>query len=359
MSSLGNQKIIKAQKRLVVRHKSPKRNYQNKFEELYQNYKTRKAKNELLKQRILSEREQKDLTECTFTPKITKLKNIFIKKPVKLTLKEEALKNQKANKIQLESHLTDLINRQNEWLENKKNRLNRRIVAETMKNLEKCVFEPKIQKPNKKTIYNLRSEARKIIEKPDSYLNFITKNREFRKNKSNSKFYEYPISKGLVSPRKFRLLKLNKINDYDYTKHQLTERSLIFKNQSKSNLNNNLSISLSNKSFHIKKKEPRKTSVPSSKLKINNITDDELYKMVSLKEKEKINKEMKEHTDENMDSLFQGKDKVNFKEAMDRLHYALVNLKLDNENEKAKINANENGNVKKKENIVKKIDNEN
>ena len=86
MSSLGNQKIIKAQKRFVVRHKSPKRNYQNKFEELYQNYKTRKAKNELLKQRILSEREQKDLTECTFTPKITKLKNIFIKKPNKFKL---------------------------------------------------------------------------------------------------------------------------------------------------------------------------------------------------------------------------------------------------------------------------------
>ena len=81
--------------------------------------------------------------------------------------------------------------------------------------------------------------------------------------------------------------------------------------------------------------------------------------MVYLKEKEKINKEMKENTDENMDSLFQGKDKVNFKEAMDKLHYALVNLKLDNENEKAKIKANENGNVKKKENIVKKIDNEN
>ena len=82
MSSNGKTKIIKTEKRIVTRQKSPVKNNQTKFDQLYQNYITIRAKNELLRQRILQEREKKELSNCTFslkltkTPKISFLKNI-------------------------------------------------------------------------------------------------------------------------------------------------------------------------------------------------------------------------------------------------------------------------------------------
>lgn len=347
MSSSGKVKIIKTQKRIVERQKSPIKKNQDKFEQLYENYKTIKAKNELLKQRILSEREKNEFSECTFTPKLTKMKNMFKKKPINLSLKAEALKNKREqkNKLRPESNFVNLVNRQNEWLENKNNKLNKRIVTETMKKMERCVFEPKLQKVKKKTFTNLKTEASKIIEKPDSYMNFINKNRQFRKNKSNSKLYEYPITKGLKSPlkSKSKILKVNKINDYDYTRHLLTERSYVLKNQSNSNLNNNVSITLSNKSFFSKKQEKRQKSIPLKRLKINNYyTVDEIYKMVYFKEREKMICEIEDYTDDYMELLFKGKEKIPFKKAMERLHYALINLDLNNEVEKNGFNGNDN-----------------
>ena len=60
MSSNGKTKIIKTEKRIVIRQKSPVKNNQTKFDQLYQNYITIRAKNELLRQRILQEREKKE-----------------------------------------------------------------------------------------------------------------------------------------------------------------------------------------------------------------------------------------------------------------------------------------------------------
>ena len=48
MSSNGNTKIIKTEKRIVIRQKSPVKNNQTKFDQLYQNYITIRAKNEFL-----------------------------------------------------------------------------------------------------------------------------------------------------------------------------------------------------------------------------------------------------------------------------------------------------------------------
>ena len=351
MSSSGVTRIILTRKRIVGRKKSPSKNSQNKFEQLYENYKTRQVKNEKLKQKILSEREKKHLTECTFSPKTNKYKNIFNKKPFDSYLKGEALKNETNTKKKLltDSNIQDWIDKQNEWLENKNNKLNKRIVTETMKDMEKYVFEPQIQKTKKRTISNLKIEAHKIIEKPDYYLNYIKKKRQFIKNKSNSRLYEYPISGDWKSPYKKNKLRINRMNDYDYTKHQLMERSYMLKNKSSSNFNNNISMSISNKSFNSKEKE-RKT-ITVSKLKINNLKGDELYKIVYLREKEKLNRNIKDYTEENLEKIFQGKDKIHFKQALERLHTVLIDLNLDNmkenENERNLINGNYNSNDNK------------
>ena len=244
MSSIGNIKIIKIGKRIVGRQRSFGKSNQNTFEKLYNNYKTRNAKLEQLKERINSERKKNELSQCTFTPKLTKMKNIFNNK------NSSKNKNSVNSILKSDSKKNDLIKRQNLWLENKNNKLKKRIVTETMKSMETCVFEPEIKKVNKRTISNLKTEASKIIHKPESYLNYIKKNKQFRKNKSNSKVYEYPITHGKKSPNKLKLLKLNRSNDYDYTKHQLSERSYILQNKTNSNINNNISISSSNKSFN-------------------------------------------------------------------------------------------------------------
>ena len=343
MSSSENVIMIRTKKRLVERKKSPNnRTTKNKFQQLYDNYKTRQAKNEMLKQSILSEREKKYLTECTFFPKTTKLKKILNKKEVESSIKEEKIKNKNEKKdlINSNSNLENWIKRQNQWLENKNNKLNRRIVTETMKNMEKCIFEPQIQKVNKRTISNLKTETQKIIGKPDSYLNYIHKNRNFRKSKSNSRTYEYPITGDWKSPFKMKHSKINRRNDYDYTKHQLTERSFILKNKSNSNFNNNISLSISNKSLN--SKEKHKMNIPISKININNLKADELYKMIYLKGKEKMNQDLKDYTDENIDKLFKGKEYIYFNKAMERIHTVLVNLNFDdekdNKNEENPIN---------------------
>ena len=333
MSSSGNVIIIKSKKRLVKRKRSPNNGNKKKFQQLYDNYKTSQAKKEMLKQSILSEREKKYLTECTFSPKTTKMKKIFNKNLVEPSIKEEIIKNKNEKKtlVNSKSNLENWIIRQNQWLENKNDKLNRRIVTETMKNMEKCVFEPQIQKVRKRTISNMKTETQKIIGKPDSYLNYIHKNRDFRKSRSNSRSYEYPITGDWKSPYKIKHSKINRRNNYDYTKHQLTEKSFMLKNKSNSNSNNNISISTSNKSFNAKEKS--KVNNPISKIDINNLNADELYKMIYLKEKEKINQDIKDYTDENIEKLFKGKEYIYFKKAMERVHTVLVNLNLDEEKE--------------------------
>ena len=310
------------EKRVVRRQRSFGQNNQNTFEKLYNNYKTRNAKMEKLKERINSERKKNELSECTFSPKLTKMKNIFNKKSTSTNKKSIN------NILKSDSKIVNLINRQNKWLENKNNKLKKRIVTETMKSMETCVFEPKIKKINKRIISNLKAEASKIIEKPDSYINYIKKNNLFRKNKSNSKMYEFPITHGEKSPKNLKRLKLNRSNDYDYTKHQLTERSCMLQNKNNSN-NNNISITSSNKSFNKKEIEIKRKSIQLSKLK--NLNPDEIYKMIYLKEKERLNKEISDNT-KNLENIFEGKEQIHFKKAMEKIHTIIINLNLDDEN---------------------------
>ena len=349
MSSSRVSKIILTQRRLVERKKSPVKTSPNKFDQLYQNYKTMQANNEKLKQIILFKREKKHLTECTFKPQTNIQSKKFNKKLFCSPAKKEVNKNKK--EIKTDSKIIDLINRQNKWIQNKNDKLNRRIVSETMKNMEKCIFEPQINKFKKRTISNLKTETQKIIEQPQSYLEFIKKTREFRKNKSNSRLYEYPISGDWKSPYKKKNSRLNRINDYDYTKHQLISKSYILTNKTCSNFISNKSSNISNKSFN--GKEKGKKVIQISKMKINNLKEDEIYKMIYLEGKEKINQEIKDFADENLEKLFKGKEKINFKQAMERIHTVLIDLCLDDkikEIEEKENNINGNNNSNDKEN---------
>jgi hypothetical protein len=255
---------------------------------------------------------------------------VFRKKPFEGITQEKRINNKINTKESLNTdpNVTDLINRQNKWLENMKNKLNHKIDAEEIKKIEGCVFKPEIKKVNKIVISNLKIKSYKIVEKPDSYINYVKRNIKFRENKKKSKEYELPISKNWKSPHKNRIIKTN---DYDYTKHELTENSYLIKHKD----------SMPNKSF--KSKDEKKTkSTPIYKLKITNISNNELYSMIYLSEKEKIEKNINDYTEENVQIIFGKKKQINFRLAMEGLHKALINLNLSDINEDEKFNKTEN-----------------
>ena len=323
MSLNGNIKMIKTEKRIVERQRSSEKNRQKQFPQLQINDKTKHTKEELIKRKRLSKAVRNEISTIVIDPKITKNKKKISKNKTDVKLFDK--------KKNIDSNIEDWINRQNKWMENKTNKLNRRIVTETLKKMENCVFEPKINKGNRKIFINLNTKSHKIIKSPDSYMNYIIKNEQFRKNKSNSKIKEnHKAKKGKsLNKGKNKMLKINKLNDYDYTKHQLTERN---NNLSISNYNNNTSISISSKSFYQKEKEKARRSVPLSKLKLTNLTEDELYNMIYLNEKDKMDKELIDFTSQNEEIIFKGKEQIHFKQAMEKLHIALININLDDVN---------------------------
>ena len=335
----GNKKIKKTQKRLVERQRSTEKNHNNKCQLLNENKNEKQSREQLKRIKMHSIRERKELS--TFSPKLTKYKNKYSKNQNNALLKKERTEM----RINTDTNITDWINRQNVWMENKKNKLNERIVIETMKKMEKCIFEPKINKVNKKIISNLKIESHKILEKPESYINYVRKSIQFRKNKSTSKNNEYPITKDAKSPYKGKnkIIKINKLNDYDYTKHQLTGRNYLLHNKCNSSYNN-ISINVTNKSFNAKDKEKTRRSIPLSKLKLTNLSEDELYKMVYLNEKDKIEKKLKDFTDKTEEMIFKGKEQIHFKKALEKLHITLININLDDSK-----NNEDNNNIFEKE----------
>ena len=96
------------------RGKSSEKNHNKKFQQLYDYYKYQKTKEERYRQRILSEREKKELAECTFS-KICKNKPFEA-----LTQKERDNNKIKAMELlKTDENIANLIDRQNKWLEKK------------------------------------------------------------------------------------------------------------------------------------------------------------------------------------------------------------------------------------------------
>ena len=329
MSSNKRQINIKNDNHNIEKQKISGKNQTKKYQQLYENYKIQKTKKENYRKKIISEREKNELAECSFSPKINKKTNIFIKKIFDPINKEAHTNNKLKAKelLKTDSNTANLIERQNQWLEKKNNKLKQKIVTEAIKSVEGCVFKPEIKKINRSLISNLKIETNRIVEKPDSYINYIKRNKKVRENKINNKLNDYPVIKDWKSPIKNRTLK---INDYDYTKHELTDNNYLFKNKSSSNYNMDFSNNLQNKLLKSKEVKTIK-SIPISKLKITNISNNELYSMIYNNEKEKIEKNLEDYTEENIEKIFQGKNQIYFKQAMEGLHNSLINLNISDE----------------------------
>ena len=64
--------------------------------------------------------------------------------------------------------------------------------------------------------------------------------------------------------------------------------------------------------------------------------------MIYLKEKERLNKEISDNSNKNLENIFEGKEQIHFKKAMEKIHIIIINLNLDNENNNNIMNGTNN-----------------
>ena len=350
---MDNKKKQKPNQKFIKRNRSPQttnNKVPDKYELLYKNYSTNKIRKELKRQKIIEEKEKNEMAECSFNPKINGSPNFKKKSNVK-NLKQNNINNNKVRNKEKHQKLVskqqnkNFYYRQTKWLEEKNKKIDHKKIEEAFKNIEGCVFEPEI---NKQITNNFKTESLKLVEDPFSYMNFIKrlkKGREENQKKKSIELRNHEIKTAKSPPvrNKFK----QKYNNYDYTKHELSENCFLIKSSSKtkhslsknkSNENLKKSNNETTNTFHTQRNfgekfVGNKKSLPFSKMKITNITNDELYALVYMNEKEKFEKNVIDYTEENMYNVFEGKKQVTFKQALENLHNILINIDFNDKDD--------------------------
>ena len=298
------------------------------YKRLYNLNKIKKEKEEDYRQKMLKIREFNELSECSFAPKVnkdfeSKKENIFNNININsnntnnqnlFTDKSSSFGNKDKNEDMTDSLISDLLKRQDEWIKkkNKKMEINKQLEKERAK--EKLIFYPEINKNNQKIFDSMKINAQEIVEDPESYKEFIDRNKKYQKNlETNNNLKE--INKIRNS--------INK-NNYDYTEHKLLN---------KNNLNINSNKSKESKSVDMKK-QIRNKNIIYTKTKINNINNNDIYNMIYLENKEKYeNRKNEGFSEKEKKYIFNGKTQLEFKEALDVIHQKLINLDFYDESD--------------------------
>lgn len=295
----------------------------DRYKRLYNLSKLNKEKAENYRQKIKEQRDLEELAECSFAPKINKdfkykkvrlfnSKNYFSEKP-----KQKEKEREKGEEI-TDQIIQDLLKRQEEWVKKKNRKMEINKQIENNKAKEKLIFAPEINRNNQKIFDDMKIETQEIVADPESYKEYIDRNKKFIPNygMNNSSNKEYNKTKN----------NLNNIK-YDYTKHKLVNNSII------SNISVNKNKYKNSKSVDSKRQIIRK-SIPISKTKISNIKDEDIYAMVYFDSKEKYENRINEGFSEmEKKNIFKGKTQLEFKEALDILHETLINLDIIDDND--------------------------
>lgn len=307
-----------------ISNNNPKPHQNNyRFQKLYDFSKIQKAKEEEVRKKVYEEREIAEVASCTFHPKINKNYN---PEKVFLSPNNTNVKTQKQN-INYDSKISDLLQRQSEWQDNIRKKQEIRKLNEKNKSLDKLVFNPEINKISKKFLENLRTDAKDLLKDPESYSDFVArnKNKKIIENNSNNSNNKRNKSKPL-----------DKVN-YDYTKHilartQTPNRDVEIYNEKTENINKDNKNNNDN--------EQVKKSIPYNKKKVLNMNDDEIYSVVyrnnKIKMEDKIREGFKYKDKEN---IFNGKKIIEFDEALNTLHKVLIDIDVsDDDKEEENIN---------------------
>ena len=290
----------------------------DRYKRLYNLSKIKKAKDENYRQKVKEQRDMEELAECSFAPKINKdykfkkvtlikNKNSFIDKS-KMRSKGEEITDQ---------IILDLLKRQDEWVKKKNKKIEINKLKEKKKIKENLIFVPEINRKNKKLFNDMKIETQEIVADPESYKDYIDRNKKIIQNfskKKNSK-----------DSKKNKNSLIN--NKYDYTEHKLLNKNII---KSFSFSNNKIKQS---RSVDAKKNLIRK-SIPIYKSKISNIKHEDIYSMLYFDSKEKFENRINEgFSEKEIKNIFNGKTQIEFKEALDKLHKLLINLNINEDND--------------------------
>ena len=204
------------------------------YKRLYNLNKLNKEKEEDYRQKILKQRELNELSECSFFFKVNKdfeykKENIFnninntnINNNQNLLTDKSSFSSKFKNKSDevTDFIISDLLKRQEEWIEkkNKKIELNKEIQKNRVN--KKLIFSPEINKIN---LDFMKIDAQEVVEDPESYKEFIDRNKKTQKNMEINNINNNTTNKTRNTWNK----KISNYN-YDYTEHRLINKNGVF-----------------------------------------------------------------------------------------------------------------------------------
>ena len=303
----------------------------DRYKHLYNLNKINQAKAEIYRQKMMEKRDMEELAECSFAPKINKE---YKYKPIKFYNKNsfsDKSKRKEKNEEITDQIIQDLLKRQEEWVNKKNKKIEKNKLLERSRVNNELIFAPEINRNKKKVINDMKIETQEIVVDPESYKEYIDRNKKILQNiggsANNKKSKDFNKSKN----------SLNK-NNYDYTQHKLLKNNII-KNISFNKSGNKYKGSKSVDS----KRNIIKKNIPISKSKINNIKDEDIYSMIYFDSKEKYEDKINEgFSEQQKKNIFNGKTQIEFTEALDILHKCLNNLDIFDESDDDEDNINNN-----------------
>ena len=187
--------------------------------------------NKLYKTKLQEKREQqkqiedeKEMKECTFEPKLNKSVSYIYNT------------NNKNNSYNSLLNL-NLIERQDAWIEKKKNNIKQKEKEKQEEQMKNCFFTPEINNEDALKKSRIKAKTINLLEDPESYNMYIKRLQKKRDEVQKEKIRELSRpGSGNIWEKKFRSNRRN--NSYDYTKHEYSRNLSRSKSNQKTRFNN-------------------------------------------------------------------------------------------------------------------------
>ena len=289
--------------------------------------------NKLYKTKLQEKREQqkqiedeKEMRECTFEPKLNK------------SISYINNSNHHNNKSFNSLLNLNLIERQDAWIEKRKNNRKQREKEKQSEQMKNCFFTPEINNDDALKKTRIKTKTINLLEDPESYSMYIKRLQKKREQDENEKKRENSRpGSGKIWEKRFRSNRQN--NLYDYTKHEYSRNLSRSKSNQKKRLNHS-NYSLNNKVLRTEYSAGR----ISKRIKKGDVDKNKLYEELYKKNIYKmddpygngsgyVNKnDVSNITGFNEHDSFYNQP-IEYGKAIDILHNALYSIDLEQEND--------------------------
>ena len=287
-------------------------NYLHDFNKLYKT----KLQEKREQQKILE--DEKEMRECTFEPKLNKSISY--------------INNGNNNKSYNSLLNLNLIERQDAWIEKRKNNIKQKEKEKQNEQMKNCFFTPEINNEDALKKTRIKTKTINLLEDPESYSMYIKRLQKKREEAEKEKKRENSRpGSGKIWEKRFRSNRRN--NSYDYTKHEYSRNLSRSKSNQKKRLNNSkysgnskilkTEISGGRLSKRIKKGDLDKTKLYEELYKKNVFKMDDPYGNGNKNDESNITG-FYEH-----DSIYN--QPIEYGKAIDILHNALYSIDLEPE----------------------------